>query len=65
MARAPLDGVRILTVSQFGAGPFGTQVLADLGAEIIKVMQIRSHAGRDSRGQDLERTDDGGLARRG
>ena len=37
MARAPLDGVRILTVSQFGAGPFGTQVLADLGAEIIKI----------------------------
>ena len=35
--RAPLDGVRILSVSQFGAGPFGTQVLADLGAEIIKI----------------------------
>jgi len=29
--------VRILAVSQFGAGPFGTQVLADLGAEIIKI----------------------------
>jgi crotonobetainyl-CoA:carnitine CoA-transferase CaiB-like acyl-CoA transferase len=37
MARAPLDGVRILAVSQFGAGPFGTQLLADLGAEIIKI----------------------------
>ena len=37
MSRAPLSGVRILTVSQFGAGPFGTQVLADLGAEIIKI----------------------------
>ena len=37
MARAPLDGVRILTVSQFGAGPFGTTVLADLGAEVIKI----------------------------
>jgi crotonobetainyl-CoA:carnitine CoA-transferase CaiB-like acyl-CoA transferase len=35
--RAPLEGVRILAVSQFGAGPFGTQVLADLGAEIIKI----------------------------
>lgn len=37
MTRPPLDGTRILSVSQFGAGPFGTQVLADLGAEIIKI----------------------------
>ncbi|MBI4592873.1 MAG: CoA transferase [Candidatus Rokubacteria bacterium] len=37
MKRPPLDGLRILTASQFGAGPFGTQVLADLGAEIIKL----------------------------
>jgi crotonobetainyl-CoA:carnitine CoA-transferase CaiB-like acyl-CoA transferase len=32
-----LQGLRILTVSQFGAGPFGTQLLADLGAEVIKI----------------------------
>lgn len=37
MARPPLEGLRILAVSQFGAGPFGTQVLADMGAEIIKI----------------------------
>ncbi|MBM4440509.1 MAG: CoA transferase [Candidatus Rokubacteria bacterium] len=36
-ARPPLDGLRIVAVDQFGAGPFGTQLLADLGAEIIKV----------------------------
>jgi crotonobetainyl-CoA:carnitine CoA-transferase CaiB-like acyl-CoA transferase len=37
MSRAPLDGLRILAISQFGAGPFGTQVLADLGAEVVKI----------------------------
>ena len=33
----PLAGVRILAVEQYGAGPFGTLQLADLGAEIIKI----------------------------
>lgn len=33
----PLAGVRIIAVEQYGAGPFGTQQLADLGAEIIKI----------------------------
>jgi len=37
MTRAMLAGLRIITVSQFGAGPFGTQLLADLGAEVIKI----------------------------
>ena len=32
-----LRGVRILAVEQFGAGPFGTMHLADLGAEVIKI----------------------------
>ena len=33
----PLRGVRIIAVEQYGAGPFGTQHLADLGAEVIKI----------------------------
>ena len=33
----PLEGVRILAISQFGAGPFGTTVLSDMGAEVIKI----------------------------
>jgi crotonobetainyl-CoA:carnitine CoA-transferase CaiB-like acyl-CoA transferase len=37
MSRPPLAGLRVLAVSQFGAGPFGTTVLADMGAEIIKI----------------------------
>ena len=38
----PLQGLRILTFEQYGAGPFGTQQLADLGAEVIKVEQAGS-----------------------
>jgi succinate---hydroxymethylglutarate CoA-transferase len=37
--RLPLAGVRILAVEQYGAGPFGTLYLADLGAEVIKIEQ--------------------------
>ncbi len=32
-----LEGVRILAISQFGAGPFASMMLAELGAEIIKI----------------------------
>ncbi|QJR09535.1 Acetyl-CoA:oxalate CoA-transferase [Usitatibacter rugosus] len=33
----PLNGVRIVSVEQFGAAPYGSMFLADLGAEVIKV----------------------------
>jgi crotonobetainyl-CoA:carnitine CoA-transferase CaiB-like acyl-CoA transferase len=37
MAGRPLEDVRVLAVEQFGAGPWSTMQLADLGAEVIKL----------------------------
>lgn len=36
-AMRPLGDVRVLAIEQFGAGPFGTLQLAELGAEIVKI----------------------------
>lgn len=33
----PLEDIRIIAIEQYGAGPFGSLHLADLGAEVIKI----------------------------
>ncbi|MFZ5670704.1 MAG: CaiB/BaiF CoA transferase family protein [Pseudomonadota bacterium] len=35
--RRPLDDVRVLTIEHYGAGPYATLLMAELGAEVIKV----------------------------
>jgi crotonobetainyl-CoA:carnitine CoA-transferase CaiB-like acyl-CoA transferase len=43
MTRLPLEDVRIIAVEQYGAGPWGSVHLADLGADVIKIEDPRTN----------------------
>ncbi|HJU16742.1 MAG TPA: CoA transferase [Stellaceae bacterium] len=36
----PLSGLKVIAVEQYGAGPYGSMQLADLGAEVIKIENL-------------------------
>ena len=43
----PLDGIRVVDMTQVIAGPFCSTMLADMGAELVKIE--RAHMGDDTR----------------
>ena len=56
-ATGPLSGVTIIDLTEFIFGPYATQTLGDLGAEIIKVENPggdrQRHAGKSAKSEDM------------
>ena len=42
----PLDGIKILEFTQIIAGPFGGMLLADMGADVIKIEPLEGEPWR-------------------
>jgi alpha-methylacyl-CoA racemase len=40
--RPPLDGIRVVEIAAIGPAPFGVMLLADLGADVVRVDRVES-----------------------
>jgi alpha-methylacyl-CoA racemase len=45
MTKGPLSGYRIIEIAGIGPGPFAAMMLADMGAEVIRVEPPQPHIG--------------------
>ncbi len=72
MAAGPLHGVRVVEVASIGPGPFAVMMLADMGADVIRLERAGSdglgagswnytHRGRPSVGCDLKTAEGRGM----
>ena len=42
----PLEGIRVIDLSQIGAGPYGASMLGDLGADVVEVEPLTGESFR-------------------
>src|SRR5688500_10935339 len=76
MGSGPLQGVRVVEIASIGPGPFAAMMLADAGADVIRLERAgaaaglgsgswnHTHRGRPSVGCDLKHPDGRDLALR-
>jgi len=55
----PLDGLRVLDLTHMLSGPYGAMILADLGAETIKVEPLHGEGTRKLLANDPANSLDG------